>query len=198
MWGGSLRRNLCRNDLRKSLEHVSKWCYKLLSVELTTALIFYLQANTSRGQSPYPSGQSPGPYTGGPPPNSGQVPSQQQSNQPQGPPMPPQQYQYPQRYPTPPANQVPQQSMGPQNHRPPYSQVRQSFKKRFLFVTNKKKCFCVSLSGLLLQLVLVHIQIWAHHQLNLHMRPHHKVLDHSNILAHLAVRHHNHLNRRTR
>lgn len=72
----------------------------------------YTQANTSRGQSPYPSGvQSPGPY----PPNAGQ----QQTNQPPG---PPQQYQYPQRYPTPPANQQ-QPPMGPQNHRPPYSQV---------------------------------------------------------------------------
>ncbi|KAG5681564.1 hypothetical protein PVAND_010983 [Polypedilum vanderplanki] len=67
--------------------------------------------NSSRGQSPYPppsSGvQSPGPYPG----------NQQQGNQPPG---PPQQYQYPQRYPTPPGSQ--QQSMGPQNHRPPYSQ----------------------------------------------------------------------------
>lgn len=98
---------------------------KLLSIRLTSTFSFQ-QANASRGQSPYPSsGQSPGPYPAGPPPNAGQVPNQQQqSNQPPGPPMPPQQYQYPQRYPTPPANQgSQQQAMGPQNHRPPYSQV---------------------------------------------------------------------------
>lgn len=83
----------------------------IISKKKKTYLLLYTQANTSRGQSPYPSGvQSPGPY----PPNAGQ----QQTNQPPG---PPQQYQYPQRYPTPPANQQP--PMGPQNHRPPYSQV---------------------------------------------------------------------------
>lgn len=95
----------------------------LMSSKLQTYRFSHaFQANTSRGQSPYPSsGQSPGPYPG-PPPNAGQIPAQQ-SNQPPGPPMPPQQYQYPQRYPTPPANQASQQSIGPQNHRQPYSQV---------------------------------------------------------------------------